>query len=335
MRSISLKSIAFCFTTLIASNFPCSALADTEAVPDITTMQITGCFSEDGESLSANSICLFADGSFYYPMLLNITGSYELTGNKLRFFPDQNEIFEVYARHDPTLKNATHFNFTGFNLDSLIDFDDTGFNYIPLEFSSCLWQPKVESYTHQKSVQRFSLAYSPHDGQAVQTMMVYSYEADDKLNDFLLIHNRPNISQKSAVVLSDGQANGEVWLQMGKNTLSMSRIPMITKDVYNLQKIGHKVAKSTHHFPKMIDQNNNITMQNPNGYFVDKNTNLMYPDPKQAHLRSKGWQAYIKKEEANGNTPYLKVYHKLNVKMQTMQEAIIEQRPDNPVSNCL
>ncbi len=121
---------------------------------------------------------------------------------------------------------------------------------------------------------------------------------------------------------------------MGKNTLSMSRIPMITREVYNLQKIGHKVAKSGHSFPKMIDQNDNITMQNPSGYFLDKRSNLMYPDPKQAHLRSKGWQAYIKQQESNGNTPYLKVYNKIAVKMQSMREAIIEQRPDALVSNC-
>ncbi len=328
----------FKFSLLLTSLICVSTMATAEPSNDVEEssppLQVAGCYSEDGEKLSSKSVCLFADGSFYYPMLLNITGKYDLFDNKIYFYPYKRDMFEVYARHNPLVQEST-FNFTGFNLDTLIDFDNSGFNYIPVELASCYWQPKVEIYNHTNRVNQFSLAYAPHDGQATQTMMIYNYQFADKLNDFLLVYQRPDISDVPAIVLSDGKKNGDVWLQMGKNTLSMSRIPMKAEDLNNLQKIGHQVAEGSKNFPKMIDENDNITMKNINDYFLDRRSNLMYPNSAQMPLDTKQRQAYVPPKKQDKDTPYLKIYQKLPIHSQTMQEAVIELRPENSENGCL
>ncbi len=307
---------------------------DVEVEESSPPLQVAGCYSEDGEKLSSKSVCLFNDGSFYYPMLLNITGKYDLFENKIYFYPHKRDTFEVYARHNPLIETST-FNFTGFNLDTLIDFDNSEFNYIPVELASCYWQPKVEIYNHPNRVQQFSLAYAPHDGQATQTMMIYNYQFADKLNDFLLVYHRPDIRDTPAIVLSDGKKGGDVWLQMGKNTLSMSRIKMTAKDLNNLQKIGHNVAEGSKNLPKMIDENDNITMKNLKDYFLDRRSNLMYSNSVQMPLDAKQRQAYTPPKKNDKDTPYLKVYHKIPIYRQSMQEAVIELRPENTANGCL
>lgn len=306
---------------------PITSIAST-----ISQTDIIGCFSEDGENLSSSSICLFADNSFYYPMLLNITGKYKLSENKVSFTPNQTEIFEVYARYNPLIKRGASFNFTGFNLDSLINFDNMGFNYMPIEFSSCHWQPKVEIYDHPVNVSKFSLAYAPRNENIFIT---YDFKPDDILNDFLLIYHRPDIQKTSAIIFSDKSSeNNQVWLQMGKNTLSLSRISMIPSELENLRLAGLKVADSASHFPKMINQDDKITMKNPSGYLVDKITNRMYPDPRKAKDTPE-WKTIIEQQKLTGKTHYLKVYKKLKVNSQSMKQAVIEQRPDIKVNNCL
>ncbi len=326
--SLAITSICLAMST--------TAIAETiekveESKPPLA---IAGCYSEDGEKLSSKSVCLFADGSFYYPMLLNITGRYDLFDNKVYFYPYKRDTFEVYARHNPLIETST-FNFTGFNLDTLIDFDNSGFNYIPVELASCYWQPKVEIYNHPNRVNQFSLAYAPHDGEATQTMLIYNYRFADKLNDFLLVYHRPDIRDTPAIVLSDGKKGGDVWLQMGKNTLSMSRIKMKATDLNNLQNIGHKVAEGSKNFPKMIDENDNITMKNIKDYFLDRRSNRMYPTSAQMPLDSKQRQSYTPPKKQDKDTPYLKVYQRIPIYRQSMQEAVIELRPENTANGCL
>ncbi len=292
---------------------------------------LEGCYSDSDSKLTAKSICLFADGTFYQPISLNITGNYEVKGNKLSFYPHKKELFEIYARRNPTLKEGAYFNFTGFNLDSLINFDGEGYTYLPVKVNHCYWQPKVDTYQHPVQVRKLSLAYAPQgDGNLPQSMVSYNYQLPQSANDFLMIYHHPDISDKRAIVLSE---DNQIWIQMSKDALSLQKLDLPYDQFQGLKAISQQVRQSGG-FPKFIDQDNMLVMENINDdtHLRDEITNRYYRLPERPANKKQA-----KAEEKNPpKAEFVKMYRKLNISGQSISKVVVDVRQEGYVmDDCL
>ncbi|UIR54913.1 preprotein translocase subunit SecD [Sphingobacterium sp. SRCM116780] len=141
-----------------------------------------------------SGVCLFDDGKFMlYGYATMVFGSYGFEKDYLVFFPEEQELFQVFAHHNNTLGDSTKINFVGFDRGgkTFVQFDKDTVYRVFNEHANCFNGPFV--YMKNAIPQTFRLA------NALGDLIWYNrepenswyYTNDKGYNDFILIYNKP------------------------------------------------------------------------------------------------------------------------------------------------
>lgn len=143
---------------------------------------------------STSGISLFEDGTFLmYGYATGVFGRYQFEKDYLLFYPDQQELFEVFAYQNPGLKGNTRINFQGFERGSktFVQFDKDSTHQVFNDDANCFDAPFV--YQKTGKIKSFILSSLPgasaRPNVAIKSAWHYSNESG--YNDFILIHNAP------------------------------------------------------------------------------------------------------------------------------------------------
>lgn len=141
-----------------------------------------------------SGLCLFEDGTFLmYGYATGVFGSYHFEKDYLLFFPDKQELFEVFAHQNPTLKDSTRINFIGFerNNKTFAQFDQDSIRQVFNDDANCFDAP----FVYQKAGRFKDLILSNLSEESsrpdVEHKSSWHYRNESGYNDFILIHNAP------------------------------------------------------------------------------------------------------------------------------------------------
>ncbi len=141
---------------------------------------------------SSSGISLFEDGTYLlYGYATAVFGTYRFEKDELLFSADRQELFEVFAHHNPSLANNTRINFVGFERGSrtLAQLDNDSIRPVFNDDANCFGSPFV--YLNPRKMQQFTLAAIPPEFSKskplVNTSWTYINQAG--YNDFIFVYN--------------------------------------------------------------------------------------------------------------------------------------------------
>jgi hypothetical protein len=140
-----------------------------------------------------SGICLFEDGGFMlYGYATAVFGKYIFEKDYLSFFPDQPELFEVYAHYNKALGDSTRINFAGFQEGrTFIQFNKQKPQRVFNEDANCFDAPFV--YQGVQPLTSFTLSFIKESVWRDQGKgnPSWQYEVKSNYNDFIWIFNEP------------------------------------------------------------------------------------------------------------------------------------------------
>lgn len=142
-----------------------------------------------------DGICLFEDGQFMlYGYATAVFGYYVFEKDYLLFYPNQSELFEVYASRNKSIGDSSQFNFVGFERGgkTLIRLGNDAVKPVFNDNANCFDGPFV--YALPKKIQGFGLYGQEQDAENLSTGNagnVFFYRNDLSYNDFILVYNAP------------------------------------------------------------------------------------------------------------------------------------------------
>ncbi|WP_316751648.1 preprotein translocase subunit SecD [Pedobacter gandavensis] len=147
-----------------------------------------------GQYGGTSGISLFEDGTFLlYGYATGVFGKYGFEKDYLLFYPDQPELFEVFAHQNPALKDSTRINFAGFERGSktFAQFDQDSIRKVFNDDVNCINAP----FVYQKAGQTKTIILSrlPEESAKPNAAIEGSwhYQNTSGYNDFILIHHAP------------------------------------------------------------------------------------------------------------------------------------------------
>ena len=136
---------------------------------------------------SSDGICLFDDGTFMlYGYATIVFGSYNFEKDYMNFYPDKQELFMIYAAHNPEIRNSARLFFNGFGRDkTVIQFDEEKPRPVFNEDANCFDSPYIFESNKKPSVIRLS-DFQDEKWQQLKFMIPKAY------NDFAIFYNQPS-----------------------------------------------------------------------------------------------------------------------------------------------
>ncbi|WP_316804289.1 preprotein translocase subunit SecD [Pedobacter nototheniae] len=161
---------------------------------------------------NSSGVCLFDDGKFLlYGYATSVFGSYNVENNQLLFYPDQQELFNVFAHQNKSIGNNTRINFVGFERTgkTYIRFDKENTYKIFNDGANCFNSPFV--YERAKTPASFALLALIEDSRdKSKTNNLWHYTNENGYNDFILVYNAPKREYENFIGIVSAGADGEV-----------------------------------------------------------------------------------------------------------------------------
>ncbi|MCX2454191.1 preprotein translocase subunit SecD [Pedobacter sp. PLR] len=143
---------------------------------------------------NTSGISLFEDGTYLlYGYATGVFGTYKFEKDYLLFYPDQQELFEVFAHQNPALRDSTRINFLGFERGgkTFAKFDQDSLRKVFNDDVNCLNAP----FVYQKAGQTKNIILSRLPEEAAKPNVAIEssrhYHNASGYNDFILVHNAP------------------------------------------------------------------------------------------------------------------------------------------------
>lgn len=162
---------------------------------------------------NTSGISLFEDGTFLlYGYATGVFGRYHFEKDYLLFYPDQQELFEVFAHQNPALGDSTRMNFIGFESGSktFAQFNQDSLQQVFNDDANCFNGP----FIHQKVGKTNNLilsslpAANAKPSAAANTSWHYGNKSG--YNDFILIHNPPKREYENFSAMLSSEAGAEL-----------------------------------------------------------------------------------------------------------------------------
>lgn len=258
-----------------------------------------------------SGICLFEDGKFMlYGYATRVFGSYGFEKDYLLFYPDKPDLFEIYATHDPTIKD-TRMDFIGFEKGkTFIQFDNDNTQKVFNDEANCFKQ----SYVHQlsnlpKTINLFAQRETADDDS---TYRHQEYKNDKGYNRFILVYNHPRREQEDFsgfMFIVDGK-------QLGIRLSNYSKGGGFLRE--NERKQWQDILTTKEQYYRFNNSK-------PNEIFANPLNNTFEPDLK-VYILEKVTNRYISKQLSENeaylaanpyeDNRYLRKYIKQNIRMQ-------------------
>ncbi|MCD0488996.1 preprotein translocase subunit SecD [Pedobacter sp. MC2016-14] len=162
---------------------------------------------------NSSGIVLFEDGTYLlYGYATLVFGTYRFEKDQLLFSADRQELFEVFAHHNPSLKTGARINFIGFERGSKTYAQLANDSIRPVfnENANCFDAPFV--YLKSGKLAEFTLAALPPEfhrsTSSVNTS--FSYVNNAGYNDFIFVHNATKREYEDFVAIIVATEKGEV-----------------------------------------------------------------------------------------------------------------------------
>ncbi|MCH5720084.1 hypothetical protein [Niabella hibiscisoli] len=140
-----------------------------------------------------SGICLFEDGGFMlYGYATAVFGHYNFEKDYLLFFPDQPELFEVYACYNKELGDSTRIYFAGFEEgNTFVTFNSGKRQRVFNEDANCFDAPFV--YQAAQKLTGFTLSFKRENvwWELGKPNPSWQYEPTGTYNDFMWMFNEP------------------------------------------------------------------------------------------------------------------------------------------------
>ncbi|GEM_PF-211879 len=140
-----------------------------------------------------SGICLFEDGGFMlYGYATAVFGHYNFEKDYLLFFPDQPELFEVYARYNKELGDSTRICFAGFEEGkTFVQFNKEKLQRVFNEDANCFDAPFV--YQAAQKLTSFTLSFRRENvwWDLGKPNPSWQYGVANHYNDFIWMFNEP------------------------------------------------------------------------------------------------------------------------------------------------
>jgi len=162
---------------------------------------------------SNSGISLFEDGTFLlYGYATGVFGKYFFEKDYLLFYPDKQELFEVFAHKNPALGDSTRINFVGFERGSktFVQFDQDSTQQVFNEDANCFDAPFV--YQKQGRIKNLLLSILPEASSKPngEDKSSWHYSNESGSNDFILVHNAPKREYEHFSAMISSSKNAEV-----------------------------------------------------------------------------------------------------------------------------
>lgn len=162
---------------------------------------------------NTSGISLFEDGTFLlYGYATGVFGRYHFEKDYLLFYPDQQELFEVYAHQNPALGDRTRMNFIGFERGNktFAQFDEDSLQQVFNEGANCFNAPFIYEKAGQAKTMTLSSQPEASERPAAATKTSWNYRNNTDYNDFILIHNAPKREYENFSAMISPAATGDV-----------------------------------------------------------------------------------------------------------------------------
>lgn len=146
-----------------------------------------------GQYGSSDGICLFEDGIFMlYGYATIVFGNYTFEKDLLRFTPDKQELFAVFAHKNPTIGDSTRIDFAGFERgETFVQFNKEKISRVFNEDANCFDGPFV--YQRPGKLTDITLSQTPdrYVEEGKKSENSWLFKNDKGYNDFIFVYNRP------------------------------------------------------------------------------------------------------------------------------------------------
>lgn len=160
-----------------------------------------------------SGVVLFEDGSYLmYGYATGVFGIYKFGKDRLLFYPDKLELFEVYACQNPDLRDSIRVNFVGFERGSktFVQFDQDRMQRIFNENANCFGAP----FVYQKNGKTTDFTLSSLSDETSIPMGAdntsWRYKNDTGYNDFMFIYYAPKREYEDFAALISPTPKGDV-----------------------------------------------------------------------------------------------------------------------------
>lgn len=175
------------------------------------------CSAQDQKQFKENSglyggnegICLFEDGRFVlYGYATAIFGHYKIDQDRLFFYPDKFDLFEVMAHHNPTLGVRSRMVFMGFEEGiTRVKLDQDSVRRVFNDDANCFDHPFVKENAHTPA----HIRLYGEDHREDSTLVSWDFVNDKGYNEFVLLYHKPRREYEDFVGMlnkQDGQILG-------------------------------------------------------------------------------------------------------------------------------
>lgn len=135
-----------------------------------------------------DGVCLFADGQFLlYGYATAVFGRYILQDDKILFYPDRRDLFEVYGHRNPQIEGEqSRWQFIGFEEGATFaQFDQDSIHRVFNADANCFTYPYITN--RPQPVERIALMDQAEDSSTFKT---FHFANTAAYNDFVLVYNR-------------------------------------------------------------------------------------------------------------------------------------------------
>lgn len=135
-----------------------------------------------------DGVCLFEDGQFLlYGYATAVFGRYQFQDDKILFYPDRRDLFEVYGTQNPQIKGEqSRWQFMGFEEgETFVQFDQDSIYRVFNADANCFSYPYSTNRT--QPVEHINLMDQPEDSSIFKT---FHFANTAAYNDFVLVYNK-------------------------------------------------------------------------------------------------------------------------------------------------
>jgi hypothetical protein len=135
-----------------------------------------------------DGVCLFEDGQFLlYGYATAVFGRYTKNGEKILFYPDRRDLFEVYGNQNPQIEERqSRWQFIGFEEGATFaQFDQDSTHRVFNTDANCFTYPYITNRTQR--VERIALMDQADGSSTFDTFLFVNTAA---YNDFVLVYNK-------------------------------------------------------------------------------------------------------------------------------------------------
>lgn len=162
---------------------------------------------------SNSGVCLFEDGTFLlYGFATGVFGTYKFEKDYLLFYPDKQELFQVFAHRNPNLNSETRINFVGFERSNktFVQFDNDSLHKVFNDDANCFDAPFV--FNKLGKIETITLSVIPQESSQEddEPATSWHYLNEAQYNDFILLYNKPKREYQDFSATISPAENGDV-----------------------------------------------------------------------------------------------------------------------------